>query len=169
MLPPIQHLLTAKQGGIGYHFLYYDSAGHNLSISGWTLYPQGLWAGKNVNRTYVSLFQSFLLTQSQQSTLLKTTTLKKWFFNFCDCLFLKVWPLFLLTCMSASVYILPKWRHLGKIIHLEFSIGHPIFPKSGLNRVFVAYFLCHYLETMAMNIGHNWQPSWKMAAILNFF
>ena len=115
-------------------------------------------------------FFSILPFYSQQSTLL--TQHPPWRMNlevlrlpFSQSVTVRV---FFLTCMCASVYI-PAY-HLGNGLHLEFFIGHPIFPKSGLNRVFVAYFLYHYLETVAMNIDRNgthlkkWFPLWISTA-----
>jgi hypothetical protein len=57
--------------------------------------------------------------------------------------------------MCASVYILPKWKSL----HLEFFIGPTILIVVIIIIVALieAYFLYHYLETVAMNIGQEWQ------------
>ena len=95
-------------------------------------------------RTCVFFFQSFFLTQSQQSNLLKQQPPWKVNLEFLQLPFSK--SVAVRVCLLTYVHQCTYYRndgHLGKGRHLEFFISHPIYPKSGLIRVYVAYFLYH--------------------------
>ena len=69
-----------------------------------------------------------------------------------------MWPLDYFAnmhvCISVQYY--QNDGHLGKGLHLEFLLAIQFFQKVALTE---AYFLYHYLETVAMNIGQEWQSS----------
>ena len=65
-----------------------------------------------------------------------------------------------------SVHTTKMTAILEKVSILNFLLAIQFFQKVALTE---AYFLYHYLKTVAMNMGQEWQSSWKMVSILNFY
>lgn len=117
-------------------------------------------------------FQSSLLRQSQQSTLLKQHPPWKMNLKFLRLPFSKsvaIKSIFANMHVCISVHATKMTAILEKVSILNFLFVIQFFQKVPLTEYLCHIFHITILETVAMNLGQEWQPSWKMVSILNFY